>query len=313
MRRLPVSFSAWGGAHSTWLAIWRCVLALAVVAGTTLSASSLGRDAGAIAVVPAASEKLPATRAASKLPPEKVREYDRIFFNEMEVWNKNSQDHDFRSRERLFREMARDGYEVAGVALEIFKPTRGVVVTSLPAYEKLRSLADAGNASAMCFLPFAYAKMDRDKIPYRFEDEVKYVERGARMGHPNCRYAIATFYGGGGWGYPRDLEKALAMIREVALEGYYVAHVSMFNDYRTDERRFSDLVIVRRALCWGRLAEQHTNWALFDHYLNDLRAAARAAGRDDLFALGISWDQRIAPTGPRSVTAKDCIAVEQEN
>lgn len=311
MRRLRTSFSVWRGAH--WLAIWRCVLALAVLAGTTLSASSLGRPAGAIAVVPAASEKLPAAKAASKLSPEKVREYDRVFFNEMEVWNKNSQDHDFRSRERLFQQMARDGYEVAGVALEIFKPTQGIIVTSVPAYETLRKLAESGDASAMCFLPFAYAKMDWEKLPYRFENELKYVERGLGLGHPRCKYTIATYYGGGALGYPRDLEKALAMIREVALEGYYVAHVSMFNDYKTDKRRFSDLGIVKRALCWGRLAEQHTNWALFDHYLNDLRAAARAAGRDDLWELGISWDQRVAPAGPRRVTAKDCIAVEQEN
>jgi hypothetical protein len=273
----------------------------------------LERDAATIAVAPAATEKPSATKATSELPPEKVREYDRIFFNEIEIWNKNGRVHDFWSRERLFREMARDGYEVAGIALEIFKPTRGIVVTSVPAYEKLRSLAGSGDASAMCFLNFAYAKMDSDRIPYRFENELKYVERGLRLGHPDCKYTIATFYGSGAWGYPRDREKALAMIREVALEGYYVAHVSMFNDYAKDARRFSDLAIVKRALCWGLLAQQHTNWALFDHYLNDLRAAARAAGRDDLWNLAIRWDERLAPTPPPRVTAKDCIAIEQEN
>lgn len=295
------------------LVAWRRVIVLAVVTGTAIApASAWGSNAASISTLtgiqkPAASEPAP------RLPPEKVREYDRIFFNEIEVWNKNSQEYRGSSRQELFEQMARDGYEVAGIALEIFKPARGIIVTSVPAYEKLRALADSGNASAMCFLPFAYAKMDRDKLPYRFEDELKYVERGARMGHPNCKYAIATFYGGGGWGYPRDLETALSMIREVALEGYYVAHLSMFTHYRRRERPFSDVNVVRRALCWGRLAEQHTNWALFDHYLNDLRAAARAAGRDDLWDLANQWDERKAPTSRRQVTARDCIAVEQEN
>lgn len=249
---------------------------------------------------------------ASSLTPEQRREYDRQFFNELETWNANSAEYSFDTREALFRKMARDGYQVAEIALEIFQPSRGRIVTSRSALDKLQRLADSGDASAMCFLSIAWTKMDQKKVPYQPEVGRKYIERGAALGQPYCKFVLATLYGSGEPGYPKDLGKARRMIREVALEGYYIAHLTLFNHYSMGEQPYADLGRVRKALCWGRLAQQHSAWAFFDHYVDRMNQVASREKRPELRALGDQWDTRDVPVEAWRVTPEECLKIEQE-
>lgn len=246
--------------------------------------------------------------------PEQWRRYDRLFFNEAALWHHNSAAYDSRTRPRLFREMAAGGFKVAEIAPQLLTtgPTRNRAAARA-AFERLRVLAEKGDTSAMCFLALAWSRSVVEEAFPSYDVILAHVERGAALGHPYCRLVIARLYGSGAEGYPKDFDRAMRIVREVAREGYWEAHVTLFKTYADRVPAYDDRDTLRRTLCWGRLAQQHSNWARFDWYTDKLRVFAVANARRDLLELEKEWDIRSVPIEVKHLTADDCLAMETRN
>lgn len=251
---------------------------------------------------------------AKSLTPEQWRAYDRLFFNEATLWRYNSAAYDPRTRPRLFREMAAEGFKVAALAPQLLNQgsTRDPAAAKT-AFESLRVLADSGDTSAMCFMPLAWSRSVLEEAFPSYESMLPYIKKGAASGHPYCRLVVARLYGSGSGGFPRDLDRAMQMVREVARERYYEAHVALFRTYAERIPIYEDMSDLRRVMCWGRLAQQHSNWTGFDSYTDRLRAFAVANKRPDLLQLEREWDTRSIPVEEKRVTPEDCLAMEPGN
>lgn len=260
---------------------------------------------------------------ARQLTPEKRRAYDVIFFNEVVVWNMNSNrygkgiDAPYIGRDAEFRRMSADGYLPAYVALRLLDIVRGRELDDPDALAMLLKAAEEGDASAMCaFAAIPINSLDEASYAERSARRVRMVERGFALGHPACLINKAAGYLFGlKPGVPRDIKAAMPLLLESARQGYYGAASSLFGlRYGKALARqfdFTDLSEFKRALCWGRLAEQHTNWAGFDMFIGLLKDYARENDRPDLLALSAPYDPRLVPITQTVVKPEDCIQLEQ--
>jgi TPR repeat protein len=209
--------------------------------------------------------------------------------------------------------MAADGFKVAEIAPQLLAtgPARDRAAAKV-AFERLRLLADSGDTSAMCFMPLAWSKSVIDEA-LSYDVILAYAKRGAALGHPYCQLVVARLYGSGADGFPKDLDRAMRLVREVAREGYWEAHVALFKTYAERVPAYDDLDTLRRTLCWGRLAQQYSNWTAFDSYNDKLRAFAVANRRPDLLELENEWDTRSIPVEVKRITPDDCLAMEPKS
>lgn len=265
---------------------------------------------------------------ATQLSEAQRRQFDIQLANELATWNTLSArcvfDHanprrPFECREDFFRQLASEGYEIADIVSQIYLPRRGEIKQNRAAYERLRTLAVAGDTSALCFAPYVFGQMgQKTDWPYSGETEAEFTRRGRALGLPLC--AINEFYSywNGTDGYLRDPEMARQRLLEAARAGLYFGQDRLLSHY--GHEGFDNLLTVRKALCWGRLADQHSPWARFDSYTDRLRAAARDPGdawnaplrRPELRRLADEWDSRKVPHDRMPITIEDCIHIEEE-
>ncbi|OIQ85375.1 hypothetical protein GALL_327690 [mine drainage metagenome] len=258
---------------------------------------------------------------AKQLSLEKRREYDVIFSNEVVIWNLNSNRYGSGvmgsniGRKAEFERMAGDGYLPAYVALRLLDIMRGNERNDPEAVAMLLKAADGGDASAMCAF---------NEIPMHstlsHETNVaigrKMEERGLAQNHPACVARRGTQYLYGlDSSVPKDTKAAMPLLIESARQGYYIAARAMFGlRYQkalAGQFDFSDRKELKRALCWGRLAQQHTNWAGFDYFLGLFRDYARKNDRSDLLELSYPYDPRRVPITQAVVKPEECIQLEQ--
>ncbi|MFH2139225.1 MAG: hypothetical protein ABII63_00355 [Pseudomonadota bacterium] len=270
-----------------------------------------------------ARDELPSfdSQKAAQLSPEKRREYDVIFFNEIAVWNMNSNRYSqapgapFIERDAEFRRMAADGYLPAYVALRLLNIKRGSERNDPEAVAILVKAAEDGDASAMCAISaiplFQTIKSDEERITLK----KKMAEAGVVLRHPACLARKGAGYLlHGDQGELRESKEAMPFLLDTASQGYYSPAYLLFSlRYGKALRKkfdFSNQKELKRTLCWGRLAEQHTNWAGFDHFLGLLRDYARANDRPDLVEISFPYDPRLVPITQTVVKPEDCIQLE---
>lgn len=261
---------------------------------------------------------------AKLLTAEKRRAYDVVFFNEMETWNMNSNrystdpDFNFRRAEE-FERMAAEGHFISWVALQLVDMRRGLYLKDENAKEALTLLikaAESGDASSSCAL--MVTPTEDDLFPYDQRIALTRKLKPSRMtqGHPACK----AYYGrmlllGNITEVPQDRKAALPLLFDAAREGYFVASTAFFYPRKIKvldkEFDFTDIPELDRALCWGRLAAQHTNWVFFDDFVDKLRDYARKHDRPDLIERSRRFDPRVVPITQAVVTADDCIPLEQ--
>lgn len=259
---------------------------------------------------------------AKQLSPEKRREYDVIFFNEVAVWNMNSNRYGpgvetpYIGRDAEFRRMAADGYLPAYAALRLLDIRRGNERDDPEALSLLLKAAEAGDASAMCAfmaIPFKRSMLSDEK---RVAISRGLTGRGSELRHPACMARKGAGYLLGVWpSTSKDIKAAMPLLLESARQGYYDPAYLLFSSYLekalSRQFDFSDLNEFKRSLCWGRLAQQHTNWAGFSHFLGLLQDYARENDRPDLLELSYPYDPRRVPITQTVVKPEDCIQLEQ--
>ncbi|HZW23945.1 MAG TPA: hypothetical protein VFF26_00520 [Gallionella sp.] len=259
---------------------------------------------------------------AKQLSSEKRREYDVVFFNQVVVWNMNSNRYgsDPRAspvgRVMEFKRMAADGYLPAYVALRLLDIEQGRERNDPEAVAMLVKAAEDGDASAMC----VFGAMQLSETISAYEERnalrLKMIELGFKRNHPACMANKgAQYLLGLVQSVPQDKEKGMLLLLESARQGYYSPASVLFNiraiKASQDQFDFSNQRELKRALCWGRLAEQHTNWAGFDHFLGLLRDYAREHDRPDLVEASRPYDPRLVPITQAIVKPEDCIQFEQ--
>lgn len=101
---------------------------------------------------------------AAQLSETRRREFDVALANELATWNALSARcafdpanprAPFQCREKFFRSLASEGYEIADIS-EIYFPSRGIIEQNRAAYERLRALAQAGDRSAFGVFPLCF-------------------------------------------------------------------------------------------------------------------------------------------------------------
>ncbi len=263
---------------------------------------------------------------AEALTAERRRQYDVVFFNEIEIWNLSGNRYTtsasptsneiFEKRSAEFTSMASDGYLPAYVALRLADLTRGELHSDPEALDLLIGAAEAGDLSAMCALvampiaPGAWRQRDGRQVSRGF------LLQGAQKGHGACM----AYYGGALLlgdvpDIPQDRDAAMPLLLAAAEQGYYVAARRLFylRQLKVYEHKldFADTAEVDRALCWGRLSEQQTNWTGFRSFLGDLRSYARENSRPELTAKSDRLDPRRVPISEKAVVPADCIRLER--
>lgn len=263
---------------------------------------------------------------ASLLTEEKRREYDVLLANELATWNTNTtrcnrEAHtDPDCRERFFRELAADGYEIADIVSQIYFPRKGVIRANREAYERLHRLAEAGDTSALCFAPYVFGRLiqeDTQDWPYTGESEAVFTQKGMALDLPLCAINEFYYYWNGAYGYPEDRDIAHKRLLKAAEKGLFFAQKNLMLDYQRDG--FSDLIKIRKALCWGRLADQHSPNSWLDGYVDNLRINAWArngSGRvlvhPEFMQLAREWDPRFTPHGSKETKINECVQIEKE-
>ena len=259
---------------------------------------------------------------AKQLSSEKRSEYDRVFFNEIAIWNMNGHrygpkpEDSFVGRKNEFKRMAADGYLPAYVALRLLDFERGVELEDKEALNMLLKAADEGDVSAMC--AFMAIPFKRTMMPYEEIGAIaqRLLERDSAKQHPACMPRLTGQYL---LVEPErmNIKVAMPLLLESARQGYYVSERTLFSlRFQKALRQqfdFSEQSELKKALCWGRLAEQHTNHAGLDHFLGLLREYARENNRQDLVEMSYPYDPRRIPIAKIVVKPEDCIELEQSN
>jgi hypothetical protein len=258
---------------------------------------------------------------AKRLSPEKRSEYDVIFFNEMMTWNLNSNRYvtdSQKKRKAEFEQMAADGYFPAYAALRLVGIVPAAERNDPEALAMLLAEAKKGEPSSMCavaVIPTKTALWGSEKK--RIDTAREMMVAAARRGHGHClgSYGGALLRGNIS-GIGPDRENGMALLLESARQGYYRAASILFNvrmqKVLAKQFDFEDDVEVRRALCWGRLAQQHTNWAGFQLFLEELRNKARPDQSESVLKFALKLDPRTVPITQQAVTPGDCIRIEKE-
>jgi hypothetical protein len=266
---------------------------------------------------------------AAQLSETRRREFDVALANELATWNALSARcafdpanprAPFQCREKFFRSLASEGYEIADIVSQIYFPSRGIIEQNRAAYERLRALAQAGDRSALCFAPYVFGQMgQKENLPYTLESEAAFTKQGRALGLPLCAINEFYLYWNGDGGYPHDPGLAHQRLLEAAKAGLYFGQKHLMVDYAREG--FDNVHTVQKALCWGRLAAQHSREARYDFYIDRLRAAARDPGDarktplrrpPELRQLADKWDSRITPDDRIATTIEDCIHLEEE-
>jgi hypothetical protein len=177
--------------------------------------------------------------AARKLSPEKRREYDVRFFNEMFMKDHHPTD----PRYQLFRKMADEGFEVAHLALRLFDIRLGGARYRPEAWPRLKALVGEGDLSAVC-LHAKYAYVFEPKLDQRVVFEA--VRRVAEAGHPHCSGIYAQYFRTGKLVVPNS-QQYIAWETKAAKDGDLAAQLTLASLYASGDSVGIDLALAR---CW---------------------------------------------------------------
>lgn len=279
------------------------------------------REAQVGAILNEASGQLPTfdPRKAEALSAEKRRQYDLVFFNEIDAWNLDSGRYVTdvqRKRRAEFAQMAQEGYLPAYTAIRLAGIWPAGRRHDPEALEMLLREAERGDASAICAVVVTPTRRSSWGNKDAAAVILNMMREGAAKGHPACMawYGGALLLGNHS-AVPQDPKAAMPLLLDSARQGYYVAARQLFHLrlQRALKKQFdfSDAAELDRAICWGRLAQQQANAAGLDAFFDRLREYARANGRDDLVERSFQFDPQRASIAEKKVAPEECIALER--
>lgn len=221
------------------------------------------------------------------LSAEKKLQYDRVFFNEIWLWNQTSwrygQPPSGPKRQKEFEAMAKQGYLPAYVALKMFNFAEQKKAPDAAAFSLLRQAADAGDVSAACALIPIFAWQQIEGYPRELNWAVPYIQQGTKAGHFACQDQMAELYRKRIVSPPNPGEEKRMLL--LAAEGGYIrAFMILHSKLEVVDKIL--LGSLDRSMCWNAAYYLYTPWTAtqWDYY----EAAARGAYPQ----LGLTDDQR---------------------
>jgi hypothetical protein len=196
------------------------------------------------------------SRKATKLSQERRAEWERELFTEVTMWNDQSRRYHGPSgtleRELRWRAMAKEGFELAYLALMIYEPSSGRMQRPLPALERLDELARQADAGAMCLYTAIATKLpERGGIDWASQEARArfWMQKGVELGHPACLIQLGARLQSGIDGFVQDVPRGRAMLYQALSFGYLGAAGTLRNYFDAqglDSARNRQLVY-----CWG--------------------------------------------------------------
>ncbi|QEZ42865.1 hypothetical protein [Cupriavidus oxalaticus] len=233
---------------------------------------------------------------AAVLPAKTRAQYERDLFNEIRDWNAGTPRHDLWSREAEWLRMARDGYELAYITLQVLSPTKGIFAVEKP-LARLSQLAESGDAGAMCLYPeLSNMGADDERAKYR-DQALAYWRRGAELEHPGCLSSVGFFLMTGIQGFPKDVQAGFEASVKAARAGYDGASsvaVYLARQGMTSATNWT------RYYCWQVQASQFITQADPGIVLRKLRRQLESSDGQALAAKLEAWRP----------TLEDCIALK---
>jgi hypothetical protein len=197
-------------------------------------------------------------RKAAALTPVQRAAYEHELFHELGQWNMTSKRYPgaagFLARERRWRQMAAEGFELAALTLNVLDPSGGVVFSPRGPMRRLVELAEQGDTGAMCLMVglINRAALEIDWRPYQVTYR-RWLTEGARLGHPECLGQLGGRLLQGSDGYSRDVNRGLALIQQAVRAGYVHGADMMALHYSRDG--LGDQNRVRLVYCWSTVAD----------------------------------------------------------
>lgn len=210
-------------------------------------------------------------------------EYERDLFNEIREWNMGTPKYMGKDgaprREADWLAMARDGYELAYITLQILQPSTGIRYEIKRPLGRLSELAESGDVGAMCLYPeLSNMGSDDERAKYR-EQALAYWRRGAELEHPGCLSRVGYFLMAGIQGFPKDVRAGFEASVKAARAGYGGAR--SVAGYLT-EKGMTSAMDWTRYYCWKAQASQYSSYSIPGDVLWKLK---NQSGRSDSDAL----------------------------
>lgn len=251
------------------------------------------------------------------LSTEQKLKYDRVFFNEIDLWNQTSWRYGAPSgakRQKEFEAMAEQGYLPAYVALKMFDFEKQTKSPDAAAFKLLRQAADAGDVSSACALIPIWSWNNIEGYPRKLEWAQEYIELGTRAGHFACQVQMAQLYRKG-IVQPHHAGEERRLLLLAAQAGYSYAFVGLEASLKV-----MDKILVKnldRSLCWEVASFLYTPWPAI--YWDYYKAAAEGAypqlgltdeERAEVGRLAKKWKHRMEAANGSMDIVNECLILE---
>ena len=151
-------------------------------------------------------------RKAEQLTPERKRQLEVALFNELYMMGEGNREARLRRKQRV-ADMAREGFEVAQIAYDLYAFEGGILQTfKQKSFDRLKELADTGDSSAACFLARVMRNFPRFKTRDgrpNHEAVYPYISHAANNGNGYCARLLSGYYRIGLSPIEQDIETAI--------------------------------------------------------------------------------------------------------
>jgi len=227
-------------------------------------------------------------RRARLLSAERRAAYERELFGELSQWSRPSQRYPTEGgpvqRERRWRQLAGEGFELAHIALQVLQPDGGYVYPLEKPMKRLQVLAEQGDTGAMCLMTSLVAQVKKARVsPEHSETARKWLLLGAEQGHAECRLQLGRRLLLGVDGMAKDAQRGLPLEFAARRAGYahdvdgLVAHFQ--------QRWSPESADLTRLYCWLSIEGQSRLSDGSQKMLRLLRIEARRLESERLTAL----------------------------
>jgi len=220
-------------------------------------------------------------RRAKLLSVETRAAYELELFGELSQWNRPSRRYPTGTgvgqREKRWRQLADEGFELAHIALQVLRPDGGLVHPIDKPMHRLLALAERGDSSAMCLMTGLVSQVKHARLSAEHSSLArKWLLRGAEHNHPECQLQLGRRLILGIDGVAKDAKRGLALELAARRAGY--AHDVDGLVLYFQQRWSTEPADLTRLYCWLSIDAQSR---LTDGPQNMLRVLRAEAGRVD--------------------------------
>ena len=225
---------------------------------------------------------------AAALSDELRAVYERELFSELSQWNRPSHRYPTkasgRQRDKRWKQLAEQGLELAHIALQVLQPDGGFVYPLDEPMNRLLTLAEHGDAGAMCLMSGLATQVKRSRLSAKHSAMAgKWLLRGAELGHAECQLQLGRRLLLGTGGMTKDAERGLSLELAARRTGYAHDVDGLVSHFQ--KRWSTEIGDLTRLYCWLSIDAESRRTDGPQHMLRLLRADARRISSERLMAV----------------------------